>query len=263
MAAPPPAQTQSPLGPSATVNYGIPDTSQGATFMLEEQAAASARGQSFASLWSGFTLPPALAGDFWQMYSQAEAFAANTGWKYLPTPQQLVFLVDHGFATADSLTQFQALANTAGILQKMPWAGLGMSQTQYSQSKANMGDSLYGLTGHTDFTAAGLGSIQDQAMIQNWSSQQLSDYILQNPALKSQYGYLGYGYNYNTYQAYKTTNATALKQRYGTQFTDANAIQSIADPQTALHAQGGAFGEFAPYTQSQTTMQTGRQSAVR
>jgi hypothetical protein len=258
------AQSNSPLGSSATINYGVPDTSQGATFELEEQAAASARGESVTKLWSGFTLPPSLAGDFWQLYTQAETFAANTGWKNLPSPQQLVWLAEHGFATADSLTQFQAFANVTGVnMQKMPWAGLGMSQTQYSQSKANMGDSLYGLTGHTDFTAAGLGSIQDQAMIQNWSSQQLSDYILQNPALKSKYGYLGYGYNYNTYQAYKTTNATALKQRYGTQFTDANAIQSIADPQTAFHAQGGAFGDFAPYTQSQTTMQTGHQSTVR
>ena len=28
------AQSTSPLGPSATINYGIPDTSQGATFNL-------------------------------------------------------------------------------------------------------------------------------------------------------------------------------------------------------------------------------------
>jgi hypothetical protein len=258
------ASSSSPLGSSATINYGVPDTSQGATFELEEQAAAAARGESVKQLWSGFNLPPQYAGDFWQLYTQAETFAANTGWKYLPSPQQLLQALKSGMATANSLAVFQYFAKETGVnLTKEPWAALGMNATQYSQSQANMGDSLYGLTGHTSFAQAGLGAIQQQAMFQNWNSQQLSDYILQNPGLKAKYGYLGYGYTYNTYQAYKTTNAQALKQRYGNSFTDANAIQSIADPTTAFHAQGGAFGQFAPYTQSTQNIATGRQSSVR
>jgi hypothetical protein len=126
-----------------------------------------------------------------------------------------------------------------------------------------MGDSLYGLTGHTDFTSAGLAGLESTAMYQQWTPQQLQDYILQNPQLSQKYGYLKAGYTFNTYQQYKLTNATALKQRYGTQYTDAQAIQSLTEPQTAFHAQGGTFGEFQPYVQSQTTIPTGRQSSVR
>ena len=104
---------------------------------------------------------------------------------------------------------------------------------------------------------------ENQAIFQQWSPQMIQDYILKNPALSQQYGYLKAGYTYNTYQQYKITNATALKQRYGTQYSDAQAIQSLTDPQTAFHAQGGTFGEFQPYVQSQTTIPTGHQSSVR
>ena len=256
------ATTTSPLGPSAPINYGIPDTSQGATFELEEQAAAAARGQTFASLWQGFQLPPAMAGDFWQVYAMAEQFAANTGWKYLPTPQMLVSLVRGGNFDPHAVYQWMAVMMKVDP-KKMPWASLGLNSDQYNQRKASMGDSLYGITGHTDFASAGLAGLEATAMYQQWSPQQLTDYILQHPTLSKQYGYLAVGYDYNRYSQYKLTNATALKQRYGTQYTDAQAIQSLTDPQTAFHAQGGAFGQYQPFVQSQTTIPTGRQSSVR
>lgn len=258
----------SPLGSTVDnntlLNYGIPDTSQGATFELEEQAAAAARGQSFAKLWAGFKLPAGVAGDFWQLYSMAETFAANTGWKNLPTPQQLVFLAQRGYATMDSLTVFGALAAITKVDQaKMPWAATGLSATQYNQSVANMNDSVYQLTGKSSFADAGLGAIENKALTENWSSTQLQDYIQQNPALNKQFGYLQYGYNFNTYNQYKVNNQAALKQRYGNSFTDTQALQSIASPESTFHASGGAQGQFQPYVQSQEQIPTGRQSSVR
>ena len=251
-----------PIQVDANVNYGMAPTSQAQQFITEEQEAGAARGQG--NPLSGWKLPPSMAGDFWAVYSMAETFAANTGWKFLPTPQMVEDVIRAGqvnnpqaaftfFASAMSTTQRAA----------MPWASLGMSSTQYNQASANLGDSLYALTGKSTFAEAGLGNLEQTALFNGWTQQHIQNYIQQNPALNSKYGYLGYGYNFNTYSAYKTTNATALKQRFGTQFTDANAIQSIADPQTSFHAQGGAFGENAPYVASTQTIATGHQSTIR
>lgn len=261
-------QSSSPLGSSVTntslLNYGIPDTSQGAQFELEEQAAAAARGQSYAALWAGFKLPAKDAGDFWQLYSLAETFASNTGWKYLPTPQQLLTAMNSGMADANQLNVFQYFAKQTGVNQtKMPWAGLGMNSTQYAQSTANLGDTLYSLTGQSTFAAAGLGAIEDQAMFQNWSPQQIQDYIQKTPALNSKYGYLALGQNYTQFQAWKTENAQSLTQRYGTKYTQAQAIQELGAPLQSFHAEGGVFGESVPYVSASSTMPTGRQSSVR
>lgn len=258
----------SPLGSQVTdqslLNYGIPATSQGAQFELEEQAAAAARGQSYAALWAGFKLPAKDAGDFWQLYSLAETFASNTGWKYLPSPKQLLAAINAGMATANQLSVFQYFAKQSGVNeQKMPWAGLGMSATQYAQSTANMGDTLYSLTGKSTFEDAGLGAIADTAMFQNWTSQQIQDYIQKNPTLNKQYGYLQYGQNYTQFQNYKVQNAQSLQQRYGHQYTDQQAISNLGDPLNSFHASGGTFGESVPYVAASSQLPTGRQSSVR
>jgi hypothetical protein len=250
--------------PNLPGSMGIPDTQAGATFELEEEQAAAARGQTYASLWAGFKLPASMGGDFWNLYSQAETFAANVGWRYLPTPKQLLTLMNEGMATANSLTVFQTLAKITGVnVTKMPWAPLGMSATTYAQTSANVGDSLFALTGQSDFTKAGLAGVQQTALFQNWSQAQLQQYIQQNATLNSKYGYLQYGYDYSTYQNYKVSNASALKERYGAKFTDAQAIQNLGDPLQSFHAEGGVFGESVPYVAASSQLPTGRQSSVR
>lgn len=257
-------QTTSPLGNQAVINYGLPTTSQGAQFELEEEAAAAARGQSYASLWAGFKLPAKDAGDFWQLYSLAETFASNTGWKYLPTPQQLLSALGQGMATANQLSVFQYFAKQSKVNETlMPWAALGMNATQYGQTAANQADTVFELTGQSSFEAAGLGGIQAQALFNNWTSQQLQDYIEKNPALSNKYGYLKYGQNFQQFAAWKQSNANTLEQRYGTKYTDQQAIQELGSPLQTFHAQGGVFGESVPYVAASSTMPTGRQSSVR
>jgi hypothetical protein len=248
---------------SGDLGYGIPDTSQGAQFLEEEQAAAAARGGG--NPFAGWTLPPEYAGDFWQLYTQAETFAANTGWKYLLTPQQLIQGLQQGMADANSLQVYQWMASLLpqDVQQAMPWAALGMNATQYSQAQANVGDALYSVTGQTDFNAAGLGAIGAQAMFQGWSSGQITDYILKNPTLANQYGYLKVGQNYQQFQTYQIQNRQALTQRFGTGFTQAQAIESLTSPTQAFTASGGAFGQYVPYSPSSTNVATGRQSTQR
>jgi hypothetical protein len=258
-----PTSSSSSLGPSAKVGYGIPATSTGAQFMLEEQAAAAARGQTASSLWAGFSLPPSEAGDFWQVYSWAETFAANTGWKYLPTPQLLVDLVKSGNID-NPQAAYQWFSDVMKVNQTtMPWAALGMSSTQYNQSEANLSDSLYALTGTTDFNAAGLGSVKADALFNNWSETHLQNYIQQNPALNAKYGYLALGQNYQQFQTWKSQNAATLQQRYGHAYTDQQAIQELGSPLSTFHAEGGTFGESVPYVAATSSMPTGRQSSVR
>lgn len=260
--------SSSPLGGSVSnsslLNMGVPDTSQGAQFELEEQASAAARGQSYTSLWAGFKLPAKDAGDFWSLYSQAETFAANTGWQYLPTPQMLISMLNNGFATANSLEQMAGFAQLTKVnTTKMPWAALGMSSTQYQQAQSNVGDALFETTGKTSFAAAGLSAIEGQAMSQGWSSQALSDYIQKNPALSQQYGYLALGQNYEQFAQWKQQNASTLQQRYGHQYTDQQAVQELGTPLSTFHAEGGTFGESVPYVAATSSMPTGRQSSVR
>jgi hypothetical protein len=257
----PPDQTGIVSDPS--LNYGLAPTSQAQTFETEEAEAGAARGG--ANPLTGWKLPAGMAGDFWNLYSQAEQFAANTGWKYLPTPKQLQAAWIAGAASWSTTQLFSYFATATGVNQtSMPWAATGLNATQYGQQIGNLNDTVYGLTGKGSWAAAGLDpATLNTALTQGWSSQRIQDYIQQNPALNKQYGYLAQGYNYQTFQNYKAQNAQGLKARYGNSFTDQQAIASLAAPESTFHASGGAFGQYQPYTQSTTKIATGLSSAVR
>ncbi len=213
----------------------------------------------------GYSPPSAFpSGDFWNLLSLAEQFANSVGWRYMPTEAELEAALSAGAANWDQLQTFSYFAQQTGVdLSKMPWAAQGMTVTQYNQQFGNLQDTLYGLTGQDTFAAAGLGAIQQQALEQGWSPQRITDYILQNPQLKAQYGYLAFGYNYTSFQAYKAQNADSLRSRFGHGFTDQNAIQNLSDPLAQFHAQGSAFGQQAPFVASQAAPAQGRQSSIR
>lgn len=246
--------------PNAAIGGGVPQTAQGQQFLLEEQAAYAARGQQFDL--SGTLIPPDLAGDFWAFYQQAEAFAAATGWRYLLTPQQLVAGLRAGLANQPIAAANQWMAQQTGYdLASHPWVTVGLTPDQYAKSAGSLSSMLQELTGQTSWSEAGIPGDPLTAIQQGWSSQQLQDWIAKS--MPGKYEYLKYGYNYNSFQAYKTQNADALKQRYGAQYTDAQAVQNISAPLTAFHAQGGQFGAFTPYVKSDTTIPTGFQSGAR
>lgn len=242
--------------------YGIPTSSQGAQFILEEEAAAAARGTG--NPFAGWKLPKAAAGDFWQLFSQAETFAANTGWRNLLTPQQLIAAWQAGMATADQTSLFAYFARVTGVnLAKMPWAATGLNATQYAQASNNLKDSVFALTGKKDFASAGLGGIETQALSQGWTQQHLSDYIQQHPALNKQYGWLQHGLDYQGFQNYRIQNADTLKSRYGAHYTDQQTLANLSSPLTTFHAQGGAFGQQVPFVAADSKLPTGQASSVR
>lgn len=245
---------------AAPVGGGVPTTSQGQQFLLEEQAAYAARGQQFDI--SGTLIPPDLAGDFWSFYQLAENFAASTGWRYLLSPQQLVAGLRAGLASQPSWYVNQWMAQQTGYdLQSHPWVTAGLTPDQYSKAAGSLSSMLQELTGKSSWSEAGLTGDPLTAIMQGWTSQQLQDWI--EKAAPHQYGYLKYGYNYNTFQAYKTQNADALKGRYGNGYTDQQVIENIARPLTAFHASGGQFGTYQPPAKADGTLPTGFQSGAR
>jgi hypothetical protein len=252
--------TQQGIVSDPSLNYGLAPTSDAQQFETEEAEAGAARHQG--NPLAGFKLPSWAAGDFWSVYSMAEQFAANTGWKYLPTPQMVLNIISAG-AQSNPQAVFQYFAGQMKVPASMPWASLGMNSQQYAQNSANLNDSLYSLTGQTSFSAAGLSGIESTALFNGWSSAHLQNYIQQNAGLNARYGYLALGQNFQQFQQWKTENASTLEQRYGTKYTDQNAIQELGDPLQGFHAQGGTFGESVPYVSAQSQLPTGRQSAVR
>lgn len=252
--------TQSGIVSDESLNYGLAPTQDAQQFETEEEEAGAARGGQ--DPLKGFKLPAAMAGDFWAVYSMAETFASNTGWKYLPTPQMVLNIIGAG-AQSNPQAVFQYFATQMKTPASMPWAAMGVSATQYLQNQANLSDSIYALTGQTSLAAAGMGSEASTALFNNWSQAQLQNYITQNKTLNAKYGYLQYGQTYQQFQSWKQSNAQTLQQRYGTKYTDAQAISELAAPQTAFHASAGTFGESVPYVTASSQLPTGRQSSVR
>src|SRR5580700_5712652 len=197
-----------------SLNYGLAPTTDAQQFETEEEEAGAARGGG--NPLAGFKLPAWAAGDFWAVYSMAETFASNTGWKYLPTPQMILGIIGAG-AQSNPQAVFQYFAKQMKIPATMPWAAYGLNSQQYNQATSNLADSLYSLTGTADFSSAGLAGIYQTALFNGWTAQHLQNYIQQNKTLNAKYGYLQYGQNYQQFQNYKIQNADTLRQRFGNQ----------------------------------------------
>lgn len=119
-------------------DLGLADTSQAEQFYSEEWEAAYARGGAKAqNPFSGWTLPPGEAGDFWTLYSEVENYAANTGWRNLATPQMLSSLLKQGASSWDSYQLFSYLGsgNAFGNGATQPWGLVGMNHTDFNKYK--------------------------------------------------------------------------------------------------------------------------------
>lgn len=251
-------QTQLPTGPGSA---GNPGTGQ---FIEDELDAAKARGSG--DPFAGFKLPTNVSTtDYFTLVAAAEKFAANSGWQYFPTPNDLLWALQNGEKVwgAGNTVQLNGwFAWRAGVLDTMPWAAQGISKQQWDQSTNQVNNMVLDLTGQSSWAAAGLDpAMLTTALAQGWSSSDIQNHILQNPTLAAKYGYLQEGLTYNSFQAYKATNQAALQSRYGSGFTDANAIQNMQNPLAAFNATGGAVDT----TKSKQTQQAqaGGQSSIR
>lgn len=262
----PPAAPSNPAAfqdPTVSFAGNVPQTSQGAQFLLEEQAAYAARGQAF--LINGPLVQSSQAGDFWALYQYAEQFASATGWRNLPTPQVLQQMLSGGAATWDQTQIFAYMARASGVdTNAMPWALSGMTHTDWEKTVQSINSSVYELTGQESWTTLGLDpNLLQTAITQGWGASTIGDLIQKTPGLNQRYGYLRYGYNYNSFQGYKAQNQQALASRYGVGFSDEQAIANLGAPLPTFHASGSAFGQVTPYVQSKSSLPTGYAASGR
>lgn len=248
--------------------FGIPTPglSGAEQFFAEEALGAEARGGKYQNPFAGFKLPKQFAGDFWSFYAMAEQFAANTGFRNLLTPKQLLQGLESGIYLKGQNAVFQWMSTVTGAGKTMPWAPTGMNATQYQQASTNLDETIAEMTGASGWAALGLSqTMKDQILENGWTTNTaaLTTQLLKQPGVQSKYGWLQFGMTYRDFQNYQTQNHQALTQRYGAKYTTQQAVQNIGAPLTAFHASGGVFGESVPFVAASSSMPTGRQSAIR
>ena len=115
---------------------GLADTQQAEQFYSEEWNAAYARGGAkVQNPFSGWSLQPGEAGDFWTLYSELENYAANTGWRNLADPNTINALLKAGASSWDSYDLYSYLGQKFGNAQSQPWGLVGMSHTDFNKYK--------------------------------------------------------------------------------------------------------------------------------
>lgn len=215
----------------------LPLTSQTSDFLVNEEDMAAASGKS--GLFKGFFLPSGDSHiDFYALVSWADQFAAITGNKYYPTPEQLQWGVEHGVVSGGQDAAYRWFAGLANVTDKMPWAAQGMTQQAWSDKQQSYADIVQELAG--DRGAA--DSIVQQAMQGRWSQQRFRESLLNDPNFTASRGYLKWGYTYDTWQQYKRENRQQTIQRFGpgSDQSDANYLKMLEQPLTSLNTSGGA-----------------------
>lgn len=234
----------------------LPLTSETSQFLINEEDMAAASGKS--GLFKGFYLPSGDSHiDFYALVSWADQFAAITGNKYYPTPEQLQWGVEHGVVGEGQDAAFRWFSMLAGTTEKMPWAATGMTQQAWNDKQQSYADIVQELAG--DRGAA--GPTVQQAMRERWSQQRFRETLLNDPNFTGGRGYLKWGYTYDTWQQYKRENRQQTIQRFGpgSDQGDANYLKMLEQPLQSVSASGGPVS----VSSAATGPLASNQSAVR
>jgi hypothetical protein len=210
-------------------------------------------------LLKGWKLPPGTSEhDFFALLSDAEKFASITGWKYFPTPQQLVSGLKAGLIGQGSDAIFAWLGRQAGVTQSMPWAAQGLDKATWQKKSGSINDIYEEATGNR---LSDTDPLLQQAMNEHWTGEQFQMHLQKDPGLAKKYPYLAYGMDYQSWQTYKLKNHQELVERYGANPTDADYYNLLANPPEAFRAEGGPMHPGAKTPQDRAMAAS--QSAVR
>ena len=180
-------------------------------------------------------------GQFFNLVTMADQWAAATGWRYFPSSALLAEYVNNGWSGSTPEQFFADLTARMGIWNQ-PWLKYGLNQNDYNNRIESLNSTLQDLIGpgadiRNAFSndPAGLSA----AIINNqYGSAELTRMF----GTFSQYGYLRHGQNYQQFQDYKSQNMDKLNQRYGVGYTDAQAVNNLDTPLTAFAANTSAMG---------------------
>ena len=274
-------QGNPPPGESAAIaqmaKEGLPpSTSIGNLQQWEEQeinATAIQTGKAGDPL-AGINFQPGEAGSFLGMISTVESYMANVGYnlKYMPTARQMLSALEN-IPMGDTLAIYNYFARATGATATMPWASLGMDSQTYQKTVDSLNQSVYSVTGQSDWASAGLDqNLLNHALTNGWSTTQIQDMIAKNPTLNSQYNWAKYGVSYQQLQSSKASSHAALAAQYGGNYTDqqaanalyVNPLQAFGASGQAVTSQGGSSGSSGGSSSAASQSgQLGHAAAVR
>lgn len=194
---------------------------------------------------AGISFAPGEAGSFLGMISIVESYMANVGYnlKYMPSAFQMLTAL-RNLPMGDTAAIYNYFANATGATASMPWARLGMDYQTYQKTVDSLNQSVYGITGKSDWASAGFDqNMLDTAMLNGWGSSQIQNMIQKNPTLNSQYNWAAYGVSYQQLQSAKASSHAALASQYGGNYTDQQAANALyVNPLQSFGASGQAVG---------------------
>jgi len=207
-------------------------------------------------------LPPGVgAGEFANLESNMEQFAASAGWRYYPTAGQITKMLQQGLGTADQQSVFQWLSKVNGVSKSMPWASSGLTKTQYDNQKDTLQAQIAEYTGDP----AMYGELVQQALSHgtsgsSWLTTQLTTNTKYTKNAKTPW--LQYGMTYSSFKQQTAAKAGEIRSIYGTNATLEQQAQAIGAPKGYTSgASGSAITTSAASTGPLVT--PGGRSSVR
>lgn len=190
---------------------------------------------------AGYTIPKGDMNAFLNMISPLETWMANTGYKYMPTIQQMDAAIQSG-QVGDIAGLYNYFSSVTGANNVMPWAQYGMDSATYQKTIDSLNQSVYATTGQNDWASAGFDQgLLGQALRNGWGTTQLQAMITKNSALNSKYNWAQYGVSYQQLQSSKASSHAALAAQYGGNYTDQQAANALyVNPLQAFGASGQA-----------------------
>lgn len=226
----------------AVADTGLPVSEDTEAFLGDVADMEAVNGKT--GLLKGWKLPPDVSThDFWAIVSDAQSFAAITGWKYFPTPQQLVAGLRSGLVAQGSDAIYAWLAKTAGVTDTMPWAAHGQDRDKWQKTIGNYNDAYEDATGQR---LSDNDPLLMQAVNGNWSTDRFTNYLSKDPALQKKYGYLAYGMDYHTWQNFKLQKKQEAISRFGANPGDAAYMSLLQDPVHEFHDKGSPITKATP-----------------
>ncbi len=198
----------------------------------------------------------------WQAtVSSAENWASITGWKNFPSLVTLYNAMQAGVYTDPQAASafFSQNSLTPQSNSAMPWAATGDTAQQWRDRMNSYVDSLQTYTGTTSLDKTSQAAV-DKAMSGRWSSQRLTNTLLNDPSFQQQYGWTKFGYSYQSFQNYKLQNSQRIGTRYGSGATSSDAayLSDLASPLVGISSSGGGSGASSSAQQRNTGLSSVR-----
>lgn len=226
---------------AAEMQQAVPDI-----YNFDQQTLQQYEGDLFKMTTAGrpnegqLILPPGVgAGEFANLETNLDLFAASAGYRYYPTAGQITQMLQQGLGTADQQQVFQWLSKVNGVTNAMPWAATGQTKTQYDNQKDTLEAQMAEYTGDPSM----YGELLQQAMSRgssasSWLTTQLTTNTKYTKNDKTPW--LQYGMTYQSFKQQAAQQAGKIRSIYGTNATLAQQAEALGNPKSYTSGASGS-----------------------